>query len=90
MAAHPNPTKEQRKHGIPPTDAERQAALDDIGCKNESGFVRIWLAAELALQRRLVAENRVPLEEHRKRLDRMLRNATEALGPIAATSSARG
>ncbi|MGW6498861.1 hypothetical protein [Nonomuraea angiospora] len=79
MAAHPNPTKEQRKHGIPPTEAERRAALDDITCKNESGFVHSWLTADLAAQRQLIAENRSRLERHRQRLDNMLRNAAEVL-----------
>lgn len=75
MAAHPNPTPEQRKNGIPPTDAERRAALDDIRCKNKSEFVRIWLDADISAQRQLVGENRDRLDGHRRGLDEVVRKA---------------
>lgn len=75
MAAHPNPTPEERRHGIPPTDAERRAALDDIRCKNQSELVRIWLDADISAQRQLVAENRARLDGHRRGLDEVVRKA---------------
>ncbi|MFD9701411.1 hypothetical protein [Lentzea sp. NPDC059081] len=75
MAAHPNLTPEQRKRGIPPTDAERRAALDDIRCKNQSGFVRTWVDADVSAQQRLVVDNRTRLDGHRRALDEVVRNA---------------
>jgi hypothetical protein len=86
VAANPHPSEEQRRNGIPPTDAERRAALDDVRCKRESGFLRTWVAADAAWQRRLVAENLDRLVEHRRTLEHLVRNATELL----ASRSARG
>ncbi|MEV4799398.1 hypothetical protein AB0K18_05225 [Nonomuraea sp. NPDC049421] len=62
-----------------PTAAERRAALDDIRCKNVSGFVRASVDAELAAQRTLAARHLDLLERHRRRLDRIVRNAADVV-----------
>ncbi|WP_433324109.1 hypothetical protein [Spirillospora sp. CA-294931] len=78
-AAGPRPSREQARKGVPPSSRERRGALWDVACKQESGFVRVWIAADMAEQRGLVARDLRRLTDHRRRLDTEVRNAEHAL-----------
>jgi hypothetical protein len=79
MRANPRPTAAQRRHGIPPTAEEIEAAVADVACKQESGFLSAWVASNIEHQRRLVTEHQHDLTEHRRRLDATVARARRVL-----------
>ncbi|MFE0021266.1 hypothetical protein [Amycolatopsis sp. NPDC059021] len=89
MAANPRPSEEQRRDGIRPTGEERRAALEDVRCKRDSGFLVVWVAADQAAQRNLVVAERERLTAYRHALDRLVHNATQVLaaGDAAAAGN---
>lgn len=80
IAAHRTLTEEDRRNGLRPSPAERRAALVDVRCKVESGFLRAWAEADVAAQRELVGRHLDELTERRRALDQLVRAAETVNG----------
>ncbi|MET8762910.1 hypothetical protein [Lentzea sp. NPDC004782] len=75
IAAHRTLSEAERRNGLRPTGPERRAALVDVRCKQQSGFLRAWADADVAAQRELVARHLGELTAHRHALDLLMRAA---------------
>ncbi|MFC3894808.1 hypothetical protein ACFOWZ_25290 [Lentzea rhizosphaerae] len=80
IAAHRTLTEEDRRNGLRPSGTERRAALVDVRCKVESGFLRAWAEADVAAQRELVRRHLGELTERRRALDLLVRSAETVNG----------
>jgi hypothetical protein len=80
IAAHRTLTEEDRRNGVRPSPEERRAALVDVRCKVESGFLRAWTDADVAAQRELVRRHIEELTERRRALDVLVRAAEDVNG----------
>ncbi|MDT0443043.1 hypothetical protein [Streptomyces johnsoniae] len=63
--------------------AERDLAVADVSCKQETGLVAIWFETESGIQERLIEENRQALTEAAERNGRVLADAAELTGQAA-------
>jgi hypothetical protein len=79
VQSHRQPSAEEKAHGIAPSKEEVSVALADVRCKQETGLLRTWVAADIAYQKVLVAENSARLSQYRAAVEHETHNVRQLL-----------
>jgi len=66
--------------GPSPTSQEIQVAMADVGCKQQTGLIKIWFTAETAVQDQQIDQNQLALTQLRRQIDAAVKASAAVTG----------